>query len=181
MLSRYVNALVMTAALAVLAARALAAEVDTGPPLELTAAGDKVELRAEPTAEGGIIKVLPGGTHLEALEPFDDAAEGRAERWVHVRAGDATGWVGYVNVIPAPLYDYLARVDKLWVLSERVNDGTPGWAPHEDVVCAGALELRAEPAADAKVTAVLKSGDAAAVDVFLGDDRIYAQRPSLGR
>jgi hypothetical protein len=151
-------------ALAASACAAAAGGEATTPPLELAVAGDKVELHGEPSVESAVIKVLPAGTRLEAVEPFDDAAEGRAERWLHVRAGDATGWVRYVNVVPAPLYDYLGRVYKLSVLSQWVKDGTPGWRPEEKVVCPPTLELRAEPAPDAKVVAVVTSGETVAVD-----------------
>ena len=155
-------------ALAAWACAAAAGAEAAAPPLGLAAAGDTVELHAEPSVDSGVIKVLPAGTRLEALEPFDDAAEGRAERWVHVRAGDATAWVRYVDVVPAPLYDYLGRVDKLSVLSWWVKDGTPGWRPKEQVVCPPTLELRAEPAPDAKVVAVVTSGETVAVDQAWG-------------
>jgi len=71
----------------------------------------KLDLRAEPTPEAEILKILKRGTRVRNLSEVVTEVEGRY--WRRVEIEGETGWVPDQHVLPDYFYDPFKRADEL--------------------------------------------------------------------
>jgi len=124
----------------------------------------KANLRAEPSGDSTILAELPLGTLVKPLasELVDaNPHEFYEELWLHVEVGNLTGWIYYVSLLPAPIFEYYARAGITYHFSVG-DDSTKKenypiqWEKY--VVYANPVNLRAEPSSEAKVVTTLTAG-----------------------